>query len=122
MSADVQERLLAVLGHHRVRGNCIGMAELYRKVYRLPCDHRINDTTALRVLIRRLRMEGHPICSIPDRYDPGYWLAEDAQDLDEFIGRHERRGLTSLAQAAKLRKIALPELLGQLKLAEEVRP
>jgi len=114
-------RLLAVLERHYGRENCIGMSELWRKVYHLPCHHRINDTSALRVLIRRLRRQGHPICSVPDKYNPGYYLADGPEELAEFAARHKRRGLTSLAQAAKMLRISMPELLGQLKLEEEQR-
>lgn len=115
----LEVRLLAVLSRHRGRDNCIGMGELWRKVFRLPYDNRINDTSELRRLIRKERRRGEPICSMSDKYNPGYYLADTPEELEEFIRRHERRGLTSLAQVAKLRRIALPELLGQLKLAEE---
>jgi hypothetical protein len=110
---------MAVLDRHRGRENCIGMGELWRKVFRRPYTHRINDTSELRVLIRRLRRQGEPICSSCDSFDPGYYLAATAAEMEEFAARHQRRGLTSLAQAARLRRIALPELLGQLKLEAE---
>lgn len=116
MAEKLADRLLAILARHRGRENCIGMGECYRKVFRLPYDNRINDTSPLRVLIRRLRRQGVPICSTNDKYNPGYYLAETPEELAEFIGRHERRGLASLNQVARLRKIALPELLGQLQL------
>lgn len=115
------ERVLSVLARHKGRENCIGMGELWRKVFRLPYDHRINDTSELRRVIRKLRRQGHPICSMSDKYNPGYCLAETPEELAEFIGRHRKRGLTSLAQAAALLKIGLPELLGQLQLEAEER-
>ncbi len=111
-----QGLLLAVLERHRGRENCIGMGELWRKVFHRPYRHLINDTRPLRSLIRELRRQGHPICSTSDKYNPGYYLAETAEEMEEFIARHERRGLASLSQTAKLRKLALPELLGQLQL------
>jgi hypothetical protein len=122
MSVDLEERLLAVLDRHWGRENCIGMGELWRKVFRLPYDHRINDTSELRRLIRKLRRRGEAICSISDKFNPGYYLAETPAELEEFAKRHERRGLTSLVQVARLRRIALPELLGQLQLSLEGKP
>lgn len=116
MSEELAERLLAVLERHRGRAHCIGMGELWRKVFHLPYSHRINDTSPLRQLVRSLRRQGHSICSTSDKYNPGYYLAESPEEMEEFIARHERRGLASLSQAAKLRRLALPELLGQLRL------
>lgn len=115
----LEERVMTVLARPKGRENCIGMGELWRKVFRQPYDHRINDTSELRVLIRKLRRRGEPICSVSDKFNPGYYLAETREELEEFAGRHERRGITSLTQVAKLRRIALPELLGQLKLEAE---
>jgi hypothetical protein len=118
MAEALAERLLEVMEWHRGYPRRIGMAELWRKVYKLPCAHRINDTSALRVLIRKLRRLGHPICSTCEKYEPGYYLAETPEELSEFAARHQRRGLTSLSQAAKMMRIGLPELLGQLQLEE----
>jgi hypothetical protein len=121
MAEELAARLLAEMEWHRGYPRRIGMAELWRKVYHLPCHHRINDTSPLRVLIRKLRRQGHPICSTCDKYDPGYWMAETPEELAEFAARHQRRGLTSLSQAASIMRITMPELLGQLKLEEEQR-
>lgn len=112
----LDERTLAVLERHKGRENCIGMGELWRKVFRRAYTHRINDTDQLRIIIRRLRRRGEPICSTCDKTNPGYYLAETPKELAEFAERHRKRGLTSLAQAAALLKIGLPELLGQLQL------
>ena len=116
-----EERLLRVLEKHKGRENRIGMRELYYQVMARLCDHLINDTTELRIIIRRLRRQGHPICSMNDKYNPGYYLAETPEELLEFVDRHRRRGLTSLAQAAALLKIGLPELLGQLQFQLEAK-
>ncbi len=121
MAEELASRLLAVLARHQGRDNCIGMGELWRKVFRQPYSHRINDTSQLRRLIRRLRRRGEPICSMSDKFNPGYYLAETPEEMAEFIERHERRGLASLSQVAKLRQISMPELLGQLRLEEEQR-
>jgi hypothetical protein len=116
---EMEERLLQVLSRHRGRENCIGMGELFAEVFGRPCVHRINDTDALRRLVRRLRRRGEPICSRNDHDNPGYYLAESAAELQEFAERHRRRGLASLAQAAAVLKVSLADYLGQLRLEEE---
>lgn len=115
----MEDRLLMVLDQHKGQRNRIGMRELFHEVMQRPCVHLINDTAELRIIIRRLRRQGVPICSVNDKYNPGYYLAETPEELTEFAERHRKRGLTSLAQAAALLKIGLPELLGQLRLEAE---
>lgn len=117
----MEERLLMVLDRHKGQRNRIGMRELSAEVMQRQVTHLINDTAELRIIIRRLRRQGTPICSLSDKYNPGYYLAETPEELMEFTERHRKRGLTSLAQAAALLKIGLPELLGQLQLEAEER-
>ena len=97
-------------------GRIIGMDELYERVWGRPVEHRINDTRDLRSTIARLRRLGWPICSSSSRRAPGYYLARHGEELESFCRRLEARGLKSLAQAAALRRLGLPELLGQLAL------
>jgi hypothetical protein len=113
---SAEERLMLVLARHVGRENCISAAELYRKAFRRPCQDAINDTREMRLLIMALRRRGEPICSVSDKYNPGYYLAVAWEEMEAFCRRLERRGLASLAQVAKLRRLALPDLLGQLRL------
>ena len=63
----------------------------------------------LRREVRRLRMEGFPICSNSQK--GGYWLAE-GEDLKHLIHDLEHRGLSCLEAARKIRQ---RELKGQVK-------
>jgi hypothetical protein len=55
--------------------------------------------------------EGHAICGTPSH---GYYIAADAAELEETCEFLRSRALHSLNLESKLRKIPLPDLLGQL--------
>ncbi len=109
-------RLMTELSKHVGQPHAIGMGELYFAVFRREWKNRINDTRRLRTLITLLRREGVPICSVSDNSGGGYYLASVGSDLENYCQRITNRGLKILAQAAKLRKVTLPKLLGQLAL------
>lgn len=67
----------------------------------------------LRDLISELREEGIAVCGKPES---GYYIAENAEELEETCQFLRSRAMTSLHLEARLRKITLPDLLGQLKL------
>lgn len=46
----------------------------------------------------------------------GVYLIETAQELDDYCANLQARGLSVLRRAALLKKVHLPELLGQLAL------
>lgn len=71
----------------------------------------------LRQHIADLRMHGVRICGHPST---GYYLAKTAEDIEQTCQYLHHRAMTSLVQISRLRGIALPELLGQLKLATEI--
>lgn len=112
VSDKFRNRLYRELYKHVGKQNKIGMAELYSRVYRQPWANRINDTRALRYLITELRNDGVPICS--DRH--GYWLASAGSELDDYCRRVRTQALKKLRQEARLRKMTLPQLVGQLSL------
>ncbi len=101
-------------GFHTGQTNAIGMGELYQKVFGEGWEHRINDTRELRQVITRLRNKGIPICSVSDSTHPGYYMAAVGSELDNYLGRLRSKALKILKQEAQLRRLALPELLGQL--------
>jgi len=127
---QAKSRLFMELTRHIGKGRVIGMGELYQKVFQEPWEHRINDTRQLRKLITDLRTgkDGppQPICSSCCAIGPGYYLAQTGPELQGYIARIEKQALRKLGQAARLRRIPLAKLLGQLALelgqAEEVQP
>lgn len=73
----------------------------------------------LRNLVEELRMAGEPICAHPST---GYYYAETAEEIAEAIAFLRSRAMTSLQQIARLQRVALPELLGQMRLEAEHAP
>lgn len=66
----------------------------------------------LRHLISDAREEGVAIVGTPET---GYYIARTAGELEECCRFLRARAMHSLAIEARLRRIALPELLGQLR-------
>jgi hypothetical protein len=119
---DTQEnrnRLLATLTSHIGETHAIGMAALYEAVFNRPWDHRINDTRPLRMLITKLRQDGVPICSVSNQDGGGYYLASAGSELNDYLRRSEIRALKILSRNAKIKKVSLPEYLGQMRLNME---
>lgn len=113
---QAQLKVLKIMAHHHGRANAIGMGELYQAVYGEPWAHRINDTRKLRKVILALQEEGIPICSTSDSTGGGYYLASVGTDLEDYLQRKHVRALKILALEARLRRVTLPELLGQMSL------
>lgn len=67
----------------------------------------------LRDHITALRAEGMAVCGKPES---GYYIAANAEELEETCQFLRSRALHSLHLEARLRRITLPDLLGQLKL------
>ena len=112
----MKEKVLMILSRHVGQSRVIGMGELYTQVYGEPYENRINDTRKLRTLITALRQEGVPICSISDMNGGGYYLASATSDLDGYCERLRTKALKILSQEAKLREVALPDLMGQISI------
>lgn len=67
----------------------------------------------LRQAISALREDGIAICGHPRS---GYYIAETAEELEHCCRFLRARAMHSLAIEARLRRIPLPDLLGQLRL------
>jgi acetolactate synthase regulatory subunit len=106
------ERLLAVLRHRK--GPACGatasqlVAELTgRSSYGAAERH-------LRTVVEQLRLEGYPVCAHPAH---GYYMAAGEADLDLTCDYLRSRAMKSLQQIAAMRRVSLPDLLGQLRLS-----
>jgi len=108
--------VLRILSRHVGAGRKIGMGELYYAVFGESWNNRINDTRALRTIITELRHEGIPICSVADRTGGGYYLASAGSELSGYLDRLRTQALKKLALEAKIRKISLADLIGQMAL------
>lgn len=67
----------------------------------------------LRKLVSELREEGTAICGTPAT---GYYMATTPDELRETCAFLEHRALHSLRKLSQMRKVSLPDLLGQLML------
>lgn len=67
----------------------------------------------LRHVIEQLRSEGEHICGHPST---GYYLAANEVELTRTVQFLHDRAMTSLRQAAAMRRVSLPDLAGQLRL------
>lgn len=65
----------------------------------------------VRTLVSELRLEGIAVCGTPKS---GYYIAANAEELQETCAFLRHRAMHSLQLESRLRQIPLPDLLGQL--------
>ena len=107
--------ILQVLTRHIGRNNAISMGRLYRLAIGEYADV-INDTRMMRQIITELRDGGNPICSTPAQSGGGYYLSSAGSELKDYCVQQRKRALKILTREAVLRKITVPELLGQIQM------
>lgn len=81
--------------------------------FALTARHSAADERKLRQAVEHLRRQGHEICAHPSA---GYHFAANAEDLERTCLFLVNRAMTSLTQAAAMRRVAVPNLYGQLGL------
>lgn len=76
---------------------------------------RVNaaDERRLRQVIEQLRRQGHAICAHPHT---GYHFAANATELEQTCEFLLHRAMCSIEQISALKRIAVPDLRGQLGL------
>ena len=118
-AAVFRNRLLSQLSGRISEPNAISMPALFEAVYDRPWHDKVNGTRDIRKLITELRDEGVPICSSTAQTGGGYYLAAAGSELTNYLRRQQRRALQILSRNAKIKKISLPNYLGQLRLETE---
>jgi len=116
MSAPIQHisrnSVLAALSQHIGAANGITAADLVRYITGdLLCDAA--GERLLRSVVSELRGEGIAVCAHPAH---GYFIAETPDEVDLCCRFLRDRAMHSLVLEAKLRKLPLPDLLGQIRL------
>jgi biotin operon repressor len=107
MMIPPHDQLLALLSQHHIgRANSISGQAL---ASRLGCQPR-----NVRVLVLKLRQNAVAVCGRPET---GYYIAETPEEIEETCQLLESHGIHQLTVAARMRKITLPELLGQMNLS-----
>lgn len=75
---------------------------------RLDCpDRHVRD------LVTQARKAGYAVCGVPR---DGYFIAVTAEEVEETCDFLRARALCSLTLEAALRKMPLPDLIGQMRL------
>jgi biotin operon repressor len=108
--ARTREEALAALVQllstkHAGRNNGIGAEALARQL----C---VNERS-LRAMVSQAREAGTAISATPET---GYYVAQTAEELEESCEFLRSRAMHSLRMEAQLRRMPLPDLLGQLHL------
>ena len=101
----VKHDVLVALQSHTGKRNGITAALL-------ACELQIN-MRAVRQMITELREDGIAVCGHPA---DGYYIAANADELEETCNFLRQRALHSLTLESRLRHIPLPDLLGQMHL------
>lgn len=100
-----KHQLLNLLIQHTGKARGIAVAEIARQLDTLPRN--------VRTLVSELRDDGIAVCAHPKT---GYYIAETPAELEETCQFLRSRALHSLALEARLRRVPLPDLIGQLHL------
>jgi len=81
-----------------------------------PCAMTGLPDRAVRKIVKALiEVHGAPIASSPHA-PAGYYIPETLEEIRETLESLKGRALSVLTRMARLRRVALPELLGQLAL------
>lgn len=105
------DAVLAALSERIGPANGATVRQLASEILGTPSD--AGDERLLRQVIVKLRRDGHPVCATPDE---GYHHAANADDLQRTCLHLTRRAVSSLEQVAAMKRVALPDLYGQLGL------
>ena len=108
-------QVLTELSHHVGKDNGIHVREL---VQRITGQLITSEALARKVreIVTELRMEGAHIGGHPTS---GYFIAESADELEQTLQFLRSRAMSSLALESRMRRISMPELLGQFFLTNE---
>jgi hypothetical protein len=112
----LSQEVLNVLVDHIGEQNAIPMVGLHRAIFG-DFNDKINDTRDIRLAVTALRWEGRRIGSSP----AGYYLANSASEMSDYTDRLKKTALKKLAMTAKVCRVSLPDLLGQLKFDFEAK-
>lgn len=115
--------VLQVLSRHVGRSKGITIVNLVRDVLALndanthanrePRGSAENYQRAVRHRVTELRTEGHHVCAHPTS---GYYMAADADELNECCKFLTDRAMCGLRQVAAMKRVSVPDLYGQLNL------
>ena len=100
---QTNDQLVTLLSRHIGKGNGIGVKDIARQIGA--------NERHVRAMVSDLRDEGLAVCGTPRH---GYYIAATLEELEETCTFLRRRAMHSLGLESRLRRIPLPDLLGQL--------
>lgn len=113
MSEITGAAVLNALARHIGRDNGVSCARLVTEIVGPQMAAAPYHERRLRKAIEALRHDGHHICGHPAS---GYYIAANAQELDDTCAFLYERAMTTLAQIAAMKRVSVPDLRGQLHL------
>lgn len=117
MQADLFRDALSLESVLRALRDCVGAAHgLTARALVLQITGRRSGAgeRRLRQIVETLRLAGHPVCGHPSH---GYYMAANADELAQTCQFLVSRSMTSLQQVRAMKRVTLPDLLGQLALS-----
>lgn len=110
-----RDTLLQLLRNHIGKARGIGARDIVEQLLPLdvPAPTRRAAERQLRDLVVELRLEGHHVCAHPST---GYFLAATTEELAETCAFLTSRSMSSLQQVSAMKRVSIPDLVGQLKL------
>jgi len=107
-----RDQVLAALTRHIGRDKGVRVQELVYEITGVTLRSE-GAERKVRAVVSELREEGFAICAYPG---DGYYMAGSADELEACCAFLRSRAMHSLVLESRLRKIALAELIGQLRL------
>ena len=109
-----RDSVLRALSRHQGHENGIGISQVVREA----TGHNSDKASERRArdIISALREEGTAICASPST---GYYIAATEEELEACCAWLRSRAMHSLRLESKMRRIAMPDLLNQLRFTEQ---
>jgi hypothetical protein len=112
MTPISQAQVIGELARHVGQANGVHVRDLVTRITGQSVSCAFMERR-VRTLVTELRLEGSPICGNPAS---GYFFAETAAELEDTCSFLRSRAMSSLVIESRLRRISMPELLGQMLL------
>lgn len=114
--AEVKYKAIAILSTRIGKNRAISMVDFYVELFGEAPKTAISGTRNIRKVVYELRKEGIPVCSYRGKGENGYYLAGGGSELEDYCRRLRKEALKKLSLEAKLRKVTLPQLLGEMSI------
>lgn len=115
MPAGVDRAILRIVSQRVGRENAIIGHEMYAMI---KDQYGLKDQRQMREVVKKLRREGHTICSAPGK-DGGYWMAKNRAEYEAFVEDEFRNKIIDMSTTLKAMNIGADEHLGPVILENQ---